>query len=109
QLPCRLRNVCLVRCTQEDVRADEWALVPLFGMAQRQSKRTQYASGALKTFQVGPFDVEDIGQVRVEGIALEEVVFGSFTSLASLFVEISNTLQRRDDVGAKCITIAYRL
>ena len=81
-------------------------MVPLFGMAQRQSKRPQYASRALKTFQVRPFGVEDIGQVRVKGIALEEMVFGGFTGLASLFVEISNTLQRRDDVGAKCITIA---
>src|SRR5437867_9626161 len=106
QLPCRLGNVYLVRRTQEDVGANEWALVPLFGMAQRQSKRTQYAARALKTFQVGPLGVEDIDQVRVKGIALEEMVLSGFTGLAGLFVEISNTLQRRDDVGAKCITIA---
>ena len=106
QFPCRLGNVCLVRCTQEDVRANEWALVPLFGMAQRQSKRPQYASRALKTFQVRPFGVEDIGQVRVKGIALEEMVLGDFTGLAGLFVEISNTLQRGDNVGAKHVTSA---
>src|SRR5262249_28753043 len=95
-----------VRRTQEDVRANEWALVPLFGMTQRESKRTQYASRTLKTFQVRPLSVEDISQVRVKGITLEEMALSGFTGLAGLVVEIGNTLQRRDDVGAKCITIA---
>src|SRR5207247_1788201 len=58
------------------------------------------------TLQVGPLGVEDVGQVRVKGIALEELVFGNFAGLTGLFVEIRNTLQRGNYVGAKHVAFA---
>ena len=82
---------------------------PILGLAQRQRERAQDASGPLEALQLGPLGVEDLGQVRVERIALQVAFLGIRPLFLGLLIDVEDALERRQDVRPERVAILDRL
>ena len=84
QLAGRFRNPRLVGRRQENVRTDKRRAIPFFRVPQGQGERPEDAARPLKSVQLRPTHIEDIGQEGMKRIAVEEALSAFFLSLRTV-------------------------
>ena len=93
---------------QEHVGSDQRRRVPSLGVAQCDGEGPQDAARALEPVQLRPLGVEDVGQVRVEGIAVEEALLRVHPILAHGLVDPGDAGHGRGDVRTEGVGIGDR-
>ena len=88
--------------------SDQRRRIPRLGVAQRDREGPQDAARALEPVQLRPLGIEDVGQVRVEGIAVEEALFRVHPILAHSLVDPGDVGHRRGDVRAEGVGVGDR-
>src|SRR6266700_524736 len=111
QLASRLRERIFPRLAQEHIHSHQWTGIPLLRIAQREGESTQDTACALEALQLCPLCIQDLGQIRVEGVTVQETVFCSLHILVRLLVQSGDTLHNWCNMFAERITIfdAFRL
>ena len=94
---------------QEHVGADKRRRIPFLGFAQRERKGSQHASRALKPLKLRPFRIQDFRQIRMEGVARQETLFGVLSRLLRFVVQHFDAVEGLDDGLPEAILVLQRL
>ena len=57
------------------------------------------------SIQIRPFTIEHVGEPRVEGVAVEQLLLHGLAVLTCVLVDVLHALQRRDDVWLERLAI----